>query len=110
LIEYTNRPRRTINEVMYEFRAAKVPPEYILDLLPPMRARGFSISSSPAVRIYSRRSAIGVAEIASLTGSRRQGRPPRRHRELPHDDVDASEGCLHLLYRFTFTRYVFFHP
>lgn len=51
LIEYTNRPRRTINEVMYEFRAAKVPPEYILDLLPPMRARGFSISSSPAVRI-----------------------------------------------------------
>lgn len=35
---------------MYEFRAAKVPPEYIFDLLPPIRPRGFSISSSPAVR------------------------------------------------------------
>ncbi|GAA5905511.1 hypothetical protein JCM6882_004772 [Rhodosporidiobolus microsporus] len=48
LLDYTNRPRRTINEVLYEFRAAKIPPEYIFDLLPPIRARGFSISSSPA--------------------------------------------------------------
>ena len=50
LIDYTLRPRRTINEVMYEFRAANVPPEYVFDLLPPIRPRGFSISSSPAVR------------------------------------------------------------
>ncbi|KAM0793619.1 hypothetical protein ACM66B_001052 [Microbotryomycetes sp. NB124-2] len=48
LIDYTLRPRRTINEVMYEFRSAKVPPEYAFDLLPPIRPRGFSISSSPA--------------------------------------------------------------
>ncbi|GAA5973540.1 hypothetical protein JCM11641_007108 [Rhodosporidiobolus odoratus] len=48
LIEYTHRPRRTTNEVMYEFRAAKIPPEYIFDLLPPIQARGFSIASSPA--------------------------------------------------------------
>jgi hypothetical protein len=50
LIDYTNRPRRTINEVLYEFRAATIPPEYIFDLLPPIRPRGFSNSSSPAVR------------------------------------------------------------
>ncbi|KAK4055080.1 NAPDH-dependent diflavin reductase [Microbotryomycetes sp. JL201] len=48
LIEYTLRPRRTINEVMYEFRSSNVPPEYVFDLLPPIRPRGFSISSSPA--------------------------------------------------------------
>ncbi|GAA6005265.1 NAPDH-dependent diflavin reductase [Rhodotorula paludigena] len=48
LIDYTIRPRRTINEVLYEFREAEIPPEYILDLLPPIRPRGFSISSSPA--------------------------------------------------------------
>lgn len=49
LIDYTLRPRRTILEVMYEFRAAKIPPEYILDLLPPLRVRGFSIASSSKV-------------------------------------------------------------
>ncbi|KAI5477463.1 NADPH-dependent diflavin oxidoreductase 1 [Pseudohyphozyma bogoriensis] len=46
LNDYTLRPRRTLSEVMYEFRSSKVPPEYILDLLPPLRARGFSIASS----------------------------------------------------------------
>ena len=52
-MDYTLRPRRTISEVMYEFRAAKVPPQYILDLLPPIRARGFSIASSSEVRFFS---------------------------------------------------------
>ncbi|KDE06917.1 hypothetical protein MVLG_02805 [Microbotryum lychnidis-dioicae p1A1 Lamole] len=47
LNDYTLRPRRTINEVMYEFRSAKVPIEYILDLLPPLRPRAFSIASTP---------------------------------------------------------------
>lgn len=50
LIDYAVRPRRSIAEVMYEFRAAKIPPEYVMDLLPQMRARGFSIASSPRVR------------------------------------------------------------
>ncbi|SCZ91319.1 BZ3500_MvSof-1268-A1-R1_Chr1-2g01331 [Microbotryum saponariae] len=47
LNDYTLRPRRTINEVMYEFRSANVPIEYILDLLPPLRPRAFSIASTP---------------------------------------------------------------
>ncbi|GAA5961572.1 hypothetical protein JCM8115_006723 [Rhodotorula mucilaginosa] len=48
LLDYARRPRRTINEVLYEFRSAKIPPEYLFDLLPLIRPRGFSISSSPS--------------------------------------------------------------
>ncbi|GAA5862718.1 hypothetical protein JCM3774_001895 [Rhodotorula dairenensis] len=48
LLDYARRPRRTINEVLYEFRSAQIPPEYIFDLLPLIRPRGFSISSSPS--------------------------------------------------------------
>ncbi|GAA6017924.1 hypothetical protein JCM8202_006200 [Rhodotorula sphaerocarpa] len=48
LLDYARRPKRTINEVLYEFRSAQIPPEYVFDLLPLIRPRGFSISSSPA--------------------------------------------------------------
>ncbi|KWU44309.1 riboflavin synthase domain-like protein [Rhodotorula sp. JG-1b] len=48
LLDYARRPRRTINEVLYEFRSAQIPPEYLFDLLPLIRPRGFSISSSPS--------------------------------------------------------------
>ncbi|KAK4052863.1 NAPDH-dependent diflavin reductase [Microbotryomycetes sp. JL221] len=48
LMDYALRPKRTINEVMHEFRTSRVPPQYVFDLLPPLRPRGFSISSSPS--------------------------------------------------------------
>lgn len=44
LIDYTHRPRRTLSEVMHEFRSARVPPQYLFDLLPLLRPRGFSIA------------------------------------------------------------------
>ncbi|GLB44575.1 putative component of the cytosolic iron-sulfur (Fe-S) protein assembly (CIA) machinery [Lyophyllum shimeji] len=46
LYEYCHRPRRTIHEVMSEFRNVRVPKDYIFDLLPPLRPRQFSIASS----------------------------------------------------------------
>jgi len=46
LYEYCFRVRRTIQEVLTEFRSAKIPKEYIFDLFPPMRPREFSIASS----------------------------------------------------------------
>jgi len=46
LYQYCYRVRRTIQEVLTEFRSAKIPKEYIFDLFPPMRPREFSISSS----------------------------------------------------------------
>ncbi|KAM0745689.1 NADPH dependent diflavin oxidoreductase 1 [Meredithblackwellia eburnea MCA 4105] len=44
LNDYTLRPKRTIGEVMWEFRSAIVPKEFCLDLLPTLRPRGFSIA------------------------------------------------------------------
>jgi hypothetical protein len=41
--------RRTIIEVLSEFRSVKVPKEYIFDVFPAMRPRHFSIASSVAV-------------------------------------------------------------
>ncbi|KAG8749474.1 NAPDH-dependent diflavin reductase [Ceratobasidium sp. 428] len=46
LFDYTTRVRRTILEVLLEFRSAVVPREYIADLLPELRPRQFSIASS----------------------------------------------------------------
>lgn len=46
LYEYCQRVKRTIKEVLEEFRSAKVPKEYIFELFPPLRPREFSIASS----------------------------------------------------------------
>jgi len=49
LYNYINRPRRTILEVLLDFptTAALIPPNYLLELIPFMRPRAFSIASPP---------------------------------------------------------------
>ncbi|KAF8599889.1 riboflavin synthase domain-like protein [Ceratobasidium sp. AG-I] len=49
LFDYTTRVRRTILEVLLEFRSAVIPKEYIADLFPELRPRQFSIASSLSV-------------------------------------------------------------
>ncbi|XP_061234000.1 NADPH-dependent diflavin oxidoreductase 1 [Neopsephotus bourkii] len=48
LYSYCNRPRRTTLEVMWDFphTTCAIPPEYLLDLIPHIRPRAFSIASS----------------------------------------------------------------
>ncbi|KAG6850389.1 hypothetical protein H0H93_013944 [Arthromyces matolae] len=46
LYEYCHRPRRTIHEIMTEFRNVRIPRDYVFDVLPPLRPREFSIASS----------------------------------------------------------------
>ncbi|KAH0834168.1 hypothetical protein J3R83DRAFT_11474 [Lanmaoa asiatica] len=47
LYEYCQRVKRTIREVLTEFRSARIPRDYVFDLFPPLRPRQFSISNSP---------------------------------------------------------------
>jgi len=46
--------RRTIKEVLEEFRSVRIPLDYIFDVFPPLRPREFSIASSVKVliRVY----------------------------------------------------------
>lgn len=50
LLDYVHRPKRTILEVMADFphTTPHVPLEYLLDLIPPISARPYSIASAPA--------------------------------------------------------------
>ena len=41
--------RRTIKEVLEEFRSVRIPLDYIFDVFPPLRPREFSIASSVKV-------------------------------------------------------------
>jgi hypothetical protein len=47
---YSTRPRRTILEVLLEFKSVRIPLEYLFDVFPPIRLRQFSIASSLLVR------------------------------------------------------------
>ncbi|KAJ3727635.1 riboflavin synthase domain-like protein [Lentinula raphanica] len=46
LYDYCFRVRRTIQEVLSEFRNVHIPRDYIFDVFPPLRPRQFSIASS----------------------------------------------------------------
>ncbi|XP_006062609.1 NADPH-dependent diflavin oxidoreductase 1 isoform X2 [Bubalus bubalis] len=74
LCEYCTRPRRTALEVLCDFphTAAAVPPDYLLDLLPLIRPRAFSIASS--LRAHPSRLQILVAVVQYQT----RLREPRR--------------------------------
>ncbi|XP_055255337.1 NADPH-dependent diflavin oxidoreductase 1 isoform X3 [Moschus berezovskii] len=74
LCEYCTRPRRTVLEVLCDFphTAAAVPPDYLLDLVPLIRPRAFSIASS--LRAHPSRLQILVAVVQYRT----RLREPRR--------------------------------
>ncbi|KAI9091819.1 hypothetical protein DFS34DRAFT_681162 [Phlyctochytrium arcticum] len=47
LYAYTHRPRRTTFEVLQDFVSVKIPIKYIIDLIPELRPRSFSIATAP---------------------------------------------------------------
>ncbi|KAH6904457.1 hypothetical protein BKA70DRAFT_1296764 [Coprinopsis sp. MPI-PUGE-AT-0042] len=46
LFDYVYKVRRTMYEVLTEFRNVRIPQDYIFDVFPPLRPRHFSIASS----------------------------------------------------------------
>lgn len=47
MFEYAQRPRRTIKEVLEEFKSVQIPLEYVADVFPWIKPREFSIASPP---------------------------------------------------------------
>ncbi|KAI6857677.1 riboflavin synthase domain-like protein [Hortaea werneckii] len=51
LWDYTTRPKRTIVEVMMDFTTIKIPWQYVLNVLPMMKGRQFSIASGGKLKV-----------------------------------------------------------
>lgn len=47
MYEYAQRVRRTMAEVLAEFKSVKIPPSFAMELFPLMRARQYSLASDP---------------------------------------------------------------
>ncbi|XP_054440733.1 NADPH-dependent diflavin oxidoreductase 1 isoform X2 [Pteronotus mesoamericanus] len=75
LHEYCSRPRRTALEVLCDFphTAAAVPPDYLLDLIPPIRPRAFSIASSLLARPARLQILVAVVQYQTRLKEPRRG-------------------------------------
>lgn len=49
LYQYNQKERRTVLEVLEDFPSVQMPFEWLVQLVPPLKTRAFSISSSPSV-------------------------------------------------------------
>ncbi|KAG5351497.1 hypothetical protein C0989_006232 [Termitomyces sp. Mn162] len=73
LYEYCHRPRRTIHEIMTEFRHVRIPRDYVFDLLPPLRPRQFSIASSLKKHPNSIQLCIAIVKYRTMLKVPRRG-------------------------------------
>ncbi|XP_036892818.1 NADPH-dependent diflavin oxidoreductase 1 isoform X2 [Sturnira hondurensis] len=75
LHEYCSRPRRTTLEVLCDFphTAAAIPPDYLLDLIPPIRPRAFSIASSLLARPERLQILVAVVQYQTRLKEPRRG-------------------------------------
>jgi len=73
LAAYATRPRRTCAEVLADFRSARPPLARYLDLIPPLRQRYFSISSSPLLHPTTAHLTVAVVRYKTLMHEPRLG-------------------------------------
>nr|XP_051694856.1 NADPH-dependent diflavin oxidoreductase 1 isoform X1 [Oryctolagus cuniculus] len=73
--EYCSRPRRTILEVLCDFphTAGAIPPDYLLDLIPLIRPRPFSIASSLLVHPARLQILVAVVQYRTRLKEPRRG-------------------------------------
>jgi len=75
LFTYCNRPRRSLVEVLYDFSqsAARVPINYLFDLIPVIKPRAFSIASSAKVNAEELQVLVAVVEYKTKLSEPRRG-------------------------------------
>ena len=88
LYDYTTRPRRSILEVLQEFESIKIPWQRIVDVLPELRGRQFSITSGGALRSDTRGNArfellVAIVKYKTVIKKIRQGVCTRYLAALP---------------------------
>jgi len=73
LYDYTTRVRRTIREVLSEFRSVRVPRDRIFDLFPPLRPREFSIASASLAHPHEIHLCVAIIDYKTKLKARRRG-------------------------------------
>ncbi|PPQ83917.1 hypothetical protein CVT25_000662 [Psilocybe cyanescens] len=73
LYEYCYRVRRTIHEVLSEFRHVKIPKGYIFDVFPPLRPREFSIASSIKTHLHQIHLCVAIVKYRTKLKIPRKG-------------------------------------
>ncbi|KAJ3148361.1 NADPH-dependent diflavin oxidoreductase 1 [Geranomyces michiganensis] len=87
LYSYAHRPRRTMFEVLQDFHSAKVPLKHLLDLIPPIRPRSFSIASSPTARPGQIDLCVAIVEYSTKLKAPRAGVCTKWMKRLQAGDV-----------------------
>lgn len=73
LYDYTTRVRRTIREVLSEFRSVRVPRDHIFDLFPPLRPREFSIASASQAHPHEVHLCVAIVDYKTKLKAPRRG-------------------------------------
>lgn len=87
--------RRTIKEVLEEFRSVRIPLDYIFDVFPPLRPREFSIASS--VKVYAFVWPLPVRELRRMSELSEGGTPLCCHGKLQDSPESPTERSMHVL-------------
>lgn len=73
MYDYAQRVRRTMLEVLIEFKSVQVPVAYVMDLFPLMRERPYSIASAPQVFPHTIQLAVAVVQYKTRLQKPRVG-------------------------------------
>ncbi|TPX48248.1 hypothetical protein SeMB42_g00672 [Synchytrium endobioticum] len=99
LYAYCHRMRRTTFEVLQDFASIEFPIEYLLDLIPAMRPRSFSIASSPSAHPGEIHLCVAIVEYYTRMKKARTGVCTKWMRTLQSGDhvlFTVARGSLKL--------------
>ncbi|KAM1015723.1 hypothetical protein ACFX13_046224 [Malus domestica] len=73
LYQYNQREQRTVLEVLEDFSSVQMPLEWLVQLVPPLKRRAFSISSSPSAHLNQVHLTVNVVSWTTLFKTIRAG-------------------------------------
>lgn len=86
LFDYANRPRRSVLETILEFTSLKIPISYLVEVMPILRPRLFSIASQPQLA-PSVELAVAIVKYKTIIRRIRRGLCTRWITTLENDDM-----------------------